>query len=79
VLVEVTITTFSFVRLFQHMVKEAVIANTYELKQISLARRDTDNIDSGLAVPDNQNAGDFPKLDPYISPFPKTMVSETMV
>jgi hypothetical protein len=41
------------------MVKEVVIANTYELKRISLARRDTDKIDSGLAVPDNQNAGDF--------------------
>jgi hypothetical protein len=35
VLIEATITTFSFARLFRHMVKEVVIANTYELKQIS--------------------------------------------
>jgi len=46
VLVEATITTFSFVRLFKGMVKEAVIANTYELKQVSLARCNTDKIDA---------------------------------
>jgi len=46
VLVEATITTFSFVRLFKDRVKEAIIANTYELKQISLARCNTDKIDA---------------------------------
>jgi len=46
VLVEATTTTFSFVRLFKDMVKEVLIANTYELKQISLARCNTDKIDS---------------------------------
>jgi transposase len=46
VLVEATITTFSFVRLFRHQVKEVVVANTYELKQISLARCNTDKIDA---------------------------------
>ncbi|GHV57776.1 IS110 family transposase [Spirochaetia bacterium] len=46
VLVESTITTFSFVRLFKNQVKEVIIANTYELKQISLARCNTDKIDA---------------------------------
>jgi transposase len=46
VLIEATITTFSFVRLFRDRVKEVVIANTYELKQISLARNNTDKIDA---------------------------------
>ncbi|GHV40837.1 IS110 family transposase [Spirochaetia bacterium] len=45
-LVEATITTFSFVRLFKDQVKEVIIANTYELKQISLARCNTDKIDA---------------------------------
>ncbi|MDR2658939.1 MAG: hypothetical protein LBC27_02975 [Spirochaetaceae bacterium] len=42
VLVEATITTFAFVRLIRSHVKEVVIANTYELKQISLAGTNTD-------------------------------------
>jgi len=46
VLLEATITTFSFVRLIQPMVKEAIVANTYELKQISLGRNKTDKIDA---------------------------------
>ncbi|GHU83042.1 IS110 family transposase [Spirochaetia bacterium] len=46
ILVEATITTFSFVRLFKDRVKEAIIANTYELKQISLARTNTDKLDA---------------------------------
>ena len=46
VLVEATITTFSFVRLFKDMVKEVIMANTYELKQVSLARCNTDKIDA---------------------------------
>jgi transposase len=46
VLVEATITSFSFVRLIKDKVKEVIIANTYELKQISLARCNTDKIDA---------------------------------
>lgn len=46
VLIEATITTFSFARLFKDRVREVVIANTYELKQISLARCNTDKIDA---------------------------------
>jgi transposase len=46
VLVEATITTFSFVRLIEPLVKEAVVANTYELKQISLGRKKTDKVDA---------------------------------
>jgi transposase len=46
VLIEATITTFSFARLFRDRVKEVVIANTYELKQVSLARNNTDKIDA---------------------------------
>jgi transposase len=48
VLVEATITTFSFVRLIQPYVKEVIVANTYELKQISLARKNTDKIDADI-------------------------------
>ena len=50
VLVEATSTTFAFVRLIQPMVKEAIVANTYELKQISLARTNTDKIDANIRV-----------------------------
>lgn len=46
VLIEATITTFAFARLFKDRVQEVVIANTYELKQISLARCNTDKIDA---------------------------------
>ena len=46
VLLEATITTFCFVRLIQPKVKEVLVANTYELKQISLARNKTDKIDA---------------------------------
>jgi transposase len=46
VLVEATITTFSFVRLFKDKVKEVIIGNTYQLKQISRARNKTDKLDA---------------------------------
>jgi transposase len=46
VLIKATITAFSFARLIKERVKEVVIANTYELKQISLARNNTDKIDA---------------------------------
>jgi len=48
VLIEATITTFSFVRLIRPLVKEVIVANTYELKQISLARVNTDKIDANI-------------------------------
>ena len=48
VLLEATITSFSFARLFQPLVKEVIIANTYELKQISFARTNTDKIDANI-------------------------------
>jgi transposase len=46
VLIEATITTFSFARLFRDRVKEVIAANTYELKEISLSRVNTDKIDA---------------------------------
>jgi hypothetical protein len=46
VLIEAAITTFSFTRLFEHQVKKVVIANTYELKQISLVRCNIDKLDA---------------------------------
>jgi transposase len=46
VLVEATITSFSFVRLFKDQVRQVIIANTYELKQISDARSNTDKLDA---------------------------------
>jgi len=48
VLIEATITTFWFARLIQPLVKEVIVANTYELKQISLARKNTDKIDADI-------------------------------
>ena len=48
VLLEATITTFAFVRLIKPFVKEVFIANTYELKQISQARNNTDKIDANI-------------------------------
>jgi transposase len=46
VLVEATITAFSFIRLFKDRVKEVIIGNTCQLKQISPARNNTDKIDA---------------------------------
>jgi len=46
VLLEATITSFSFTRLIKERVQQVIIANTYELKQISLARCNTDKIDA---------------------------------
>ena len=48
VLLEATITTFAFVRLIQPFVKNVFVANTYELKQISQARNNTDKIDANI-------------------------------
>lgn len=46
VLVEATINTFAFVELFQHLVAEVVIANTYKLKLISVTNKKTDKVDA---------------------------------
>ena len=46
ILIEATITTFAFSRLILDKVREVIIANTYELKQVSLARCKTDKIDA---------------------------------
>jgi transposase len=48
VLLEATLTSFSFVRLFQDKVKQVIVANTYQLKSISVARHNTDKIDSDI-------------------------------
>jgi transposase len=48
VLVEATNPTFTFTRLIWPLVKEVIVANTYELKQISLARKNTDKIDADI-------------------------------
>lgn len=46
VLVEATMGSFSFVRIIEPHVKKVIVANTYELKQISLGRNKTDKIDA---------------------------------
>jgi len=51
VLIEATITTFCFTRLIQPFVKQVIVANTYELKQISLARKNTDKSDFSPQMP----------------------------
>ena len=48
VLVEATNPTFTFTRMIEPLVKEVLVANTYELKQISLARKNTDKIDADI-------------------------------
>jgi transposase len=46
VLFEATINTFSFATLFKGMVKEVIIANTYQLKSIGIASKKTDKLDA---------------------------------
>jgi transposase len=46
VLIEATINTFAFAKLFQHAVKEVIIANTYQLKNINLSDKKTDKVDA---------------------------------
>jgi len=46
VLVEATINTFSFVALFKDMVKEVIIANTYQLKSVGVPGKKTDKLDA---------------------------------
>jgi transposase len=46
VLIEATINTFAFAKLFQPFVQEIIIANTYQLKNINLSDKKTDKIDA---------------------------------
>jgi transposase len=46
VLVEATINTFSFVALFKDLVKEVIIANTYQLKSVGIPGKKTDKLDA---------------------------------
>jgi len=46
VLIEATINTFSFVTLFKDLVKEIIIANTYQLKTVGIPGKKTDKLDA---------------------------------
>jgi len=46
VLVEATINTFSFISLFKNLVKEVIVANTYQLKSVGVPGKKTDKIDA---------------------------------
>lgn len=46
VLVEATINTFSFVALFKDLVKEVIVANTYQLKSVGITGKKTDKLDA---------------------------------
>jgi transposase len=46
ILVEATINTFAFVALFKDIVKEVIVANTYQLKSVGLPGKKTDKLDA---------------------------------
>ena len=46
VLVEATINTFAFVSLFKDLVKEVIVANTYQLKSVGIPGKKTDKLDA---------------------------------
>jgi len=46
ILIEATINTFAFVSLFKEMVKEVIVANTYQLKSVGVPGKKTDKIDA---------------------------------
>jgi len=46
VLVEATINTFAFTALFKELVKEVIVANTYQLKSVGLPGKKTDKLDA---------------------------------
>ena len=46
ILVEATINTFAFISLFKDLVKEVIIANTYQLKSVGVPGKKTDKIDA---------------------------------
>jgi transposase len=46
VLIEATVNSFAFVQLIKKQVKEVIVANTFQLKQISFTNKKTDKIDA---------------------------------
>ena len=46
VLIEATINTFSFAALFKDMVKQVIVANTYQLKSVGIPGKKTDKLDA---------------------------------
>jgi transposase len=46
VLIEATINTFSFAALFRGMVREVIVANTYQLKSVGVPGKKTDKLDA---------------------------------
>jgi transposase len=46
VLVEATINTFAFVSLFRDLVKDVIVANTYQLKSVGVPGKKTDKLDA---------------------------------
>jgi transposase len=46
ILVEATINTFAFVALFKDLVKEVIVANTYQLKSVGVPGKKTDKLDA---------------------------------
>ena len=46
VLVEATINTFAFVSLFKDLVREVIVANTYQLKSVGIPGKKTDKLDA---------------------------------
>ena len=46
VLVEATINTFSFIALFKDLVKEIIVANTFQLKSVGISGKKTDKLDA---------------------------------
>ena len=46
ILVEATVNTFAFVSLIKDLVKEIIVANTFQLKSIGIATKKTDKIDA---------------------------------
>jgi len=46
VLIEATVNTFSFITLFKDLVKEVIVANTYQLKAIGVPGKKTDKLDA---------------------------------
>jgi transposase len=50
VLIEASVNIFAFANLFQRLVKEVIVANTYQLKTISITDKNTDKIDAEKLV-----------------------------
>jgi hypothetical protein len=46
ILIEATINTFAFVALFKDLVKEVIVANTYQLKSVGIPGKKTDKLDA---------------------------------